>query len=84
MENSNNNNNPLKKKPKDNKPDNRLILKYTGLAFQMMATLGVAVFAGYKIDQWTGWSFPFFLIILSLIALVLILRQIIKDTSRNE
>jgi len=50
----------------------------------MMATLGIAVFAGYKIDQRTGWSFPFFLIILSLLALVLILRQIIKDTSRNE
>jgi len=73
----------LQNKPKK-KPDNRLILRYTGLAFQMMATLGIAVFAGYKIDQRIGWSFPLFLIILSLLALVLILRQIIKDTSRNE
>ncbi|MBW8685168.1 AtpZ/AtpI family protein [Chitinophaga rhizophila] len=72
------------KKKSKKKPDNRLIFRYTGLAFQMMATLGIAVFAGYKIDQRTGWSFPFFLIILSLIALAVILRQIIKDTSRNE
>ncbi|SHL95269.1 AtpZ/AtpI family protein [Chitinophaga sp. CF418] len=75
---------PFSQKKPRKKPDNKLLLKYTGLAFQMMATLGVAVFAGYKIDQRTGWSFPFFLIILSLLALVLILRQIIKDTSRNE
>jgi F0F1-type ATP synthase assembly protein I len=75
---------PSLPKKQRKKPDNRLILRYTGLAFQMMATLGIAVFAGYKIDQRIGWSFPLFLIILSLLALVLILRQIIKDTSRNE
>jgi F0F1-type ATP synthase assembly protein I len=42
------------------------------------------VFAGYKLDQWIGWSFPVFLIIFSLLALTLLLWQIIKDTRRNE
>jgi len=50
----------------------------------MMATLGVAVFAGYKLDQWTGWSFPVFIIIFSLVALVILLWQIIKDTTRRK
>ncbi|MVT11500.1 AtpZ/AtpI family protein [Chitinophaga tropicalis] len=75
---------PLSQKKPRRKPDNRLLFRYAGLAFQMMATLGLAVFIGYKLDQWTGWSFPVFMIILSLLALVLILWQIIKDTRRNE
>lgn len=74
---------PLSQKPR-RKPDNRALYRYAGLAFQMMATLGLAVFVGYKLDQWTGWSFPVFMIILSLLALVLVLWQIIKDTRRNE
>jgi F0F1-type ATP synthase assembly protein I len=72
-----------KKKPPQEKKRNTL-LRYAGLAFQMMATLGLAVFVGYKIDQRTGWSFPVFMIIFSLLALTLLLWQIIKDTRRNE
>jgi F0F1-type ATP synthase assembly protein I len=60
------------------------LLRYAGLAFQMMASLGLGVFAGYWIDQRTGWHFPVFMIIFSLLALTLILWQIIKDTRRND
>ncbi|WP_298740108.1 AtpZ/AtpI family protein [uncultured Chitinophaga sp.] len=75
-----------KKKPlQEKKPDgNKLLLRYAGLAFQMMATLGLAIFVGYKIDQRTGWPFPVFMIIFSLLGLTLLLWQIIKDTRRNE
>ncbi|TWI81017.1 AtpZ/AtpI family protein [Chitinophaga japonensis] len=73
-----------RKKPPQEKKRNYLLLRYAGLAFQMMATLGLAVFVGYKLDQRTGWSFPVFLIIFSLLALTLLLWQIIKDTRRNE
>ncbi|WP_326990544.1 AtpZ/AtpI family protein [Chitinophaga sp. 212800010-3] len=68
------------------KPNNRnnLLVRYAGLAFQMMVTLGLGVFAGYKLDQRIGWRFPVFLIIFSLIALAILLWQIIKDTRRNE
>jgi F0F1-type ATP synthase assembly protein I len=50
----------------------------------MMASLGLAVFAGYKLDQRTGWRIPVFMIIFSLLALAVILWQIIKDTRRND
>jgi len=50
----------------------------------MMAALGLGVFAGYKLDKITGWKFPVFMIIFSLLALTLILWQIIKDTRRND
>ncbi|RAJ83247.1 putative F0F1-ATPase subunit (Ca2+/Mg2+ transporter) [Chitinophaga dinghuensis] len=57
-------------------------MRYAGLAFQMMTTLGLAVFAGYKLDQKIGWRFPVFLVIFSLLGLAIILWQIIKDTRR--
>jgi F0F1-type ATP synthase assembly protein I len=60
------------------------LLRYAGLAFQMMAALGLGVFAGYKLDRLIGWKFPVFMIIFSLLALTLILWQIIKDTRRND
>lgn len=72
----------LPKKPSSN--NKNLVYRYAGLAFQMMASLGLAVFAGYKLDQRTGWRVPVFLIIFSLLALALILWQIIKDTRRND
>lgn len=74
-----------KKLPKKPSSDNKnLVFRYAGLAFQMMASLGLAVFAGYKLDQRTGWRVPVFLIIFSLLALAVILWQIIKDTRRND
>jgi F0F1-type ATP synthase assembly protein I len=76
---------PEKKPPQEKKRNsNKLLLRYAGLAFQMMATLGLAVFVGYKIDQRTGWRIPVFMIIFSLLGLTLLLWQIIKDTRRNE
>ncbi|WP_143305202.1 AtpZ/AtpI family protein [Chitinophaga vietnamensis] len=67
--------------PKQNRRN--ILLRYAGLAFQMMATLGLGVFAGYKLDQYIGWRFPVFLIIFSLLALAILLWQIIKDTRKQ-
>jgi len=75
---------PLSRNKQPKKSSSNVALRYAGLAFQMMAGLGLAVFAGYKLDQRTGWSFPVFMIIFSLLALTLILWQIIKDTRRND
>ncbi|MBP1652988.1 MAG: AtpZ/AtpI family protein [Bacteroidetes bacterium] len=78
--------NPLsqKKLPKKLPKKPNQLYRYAGLAFQMMASLGLAVFAGYKLDQRTGWRIPVFMIIFSLLALAVILWQIIKDTRRND
>ncbi|WP_371879030.1 AtpZ/AtpI family protein [Chitinophaga nivalis] len=88
MASSSNSNNRQKirkmEKPPSRKQNNRNpLLRYAGLAFQMMATLGLAVFAGYKLDQKMGWRFPVFLIIFSLLGLAILLWQIIKDTRRQ-
>lgn len=50
-------NNDKYKKPKKQFDD---FIRYSSLAFEMMAIMGIGVFAGIKIDQWLELSFPAF------------------------
>ncbi len=59
-------------------------MRYAGLAFQMMAGIGVALWLGYLLDKKVNIGFPLFMIIFSLLALGLLLWQIVKDTSRHD
>lgn len=63
---------------------NKQLMKYAGMAFQMLATLGVAFFIGYKLDEYFGLSFPVFLLSLPLIALIGLFYQILKDTNNKK
>jgi len=48
-------------------------IRYSSLAFEMIAIMGIGVWAGYKIDHWLDLSFPAFtfsLMILSVIGAV--------------
>lgn len=58
------------------------MMRYAGLATQWMVMLGVAVFIGYKLDKWTGWKFPVFIVSLPLIALIFSLWQLIKEFNK--
>ncbi len=57
-------------------------MRYAGLATQWLIMLGVAVWAGYKIDRWANLKFPLFLILFPLISLSLSLWQIIKESNK--
>lgn len=57
-------------------------LRYAGLATQWMVMLLIAVFAGYKVDQWLKWKIPVCLIVFPLIALAVSLWQLIKEFSK--
>lgn len=59
-------------------------MKYAGMAFQMLATLGVAFFIGYKLDGYLELSYPIFLLLLPLIAMGALFYQIIKDTNSKK
>ncbi len=50
----------------------------------MVALLGLAVFAGIRLDRWTGWAFPLFILVLPLAALGVILYQVVKDTGKRK
>lgn len=49
--------------PKRQKPYNNY-LRYSSLAMQMTVTLGLAAWAGYKLDQYLQLKFPAFLLTL--------------------
>lgn len=40
--------------------------KYSGLAFQMLGTIGVGVYGGLKLDEWQQNKFPLWTLVLSL------------------
>ena len=70
----------MEKAPKGN---DRLLLKYLGLATQIMLSLALAVFAGMKLDKWLSFSTPLLVWILPLLVLVVMIWQVIKDTSKK-
>jgi len=58
--------------------------KYIGLATQLLATLGVAFFIGYRLDKYFNFHIPIVMISLPLIALIALLWKIIRDTSNHK
>jgi uncharacterized membrane protein YjgN (DUF898 family) len=70
----------MEKTPKGN---DRLLRKYLGLATQIMLSLALAVFAGIKLDKWLSFSSPLLVWILPLLVLVVMIWQVIKDTSKK-
>lgn len=69
--------------PKNKKNQLNSYIKYSGLGFQMMATLGIAVWGGIKLDEWLHLKFPAFTVALSCIALigslVILVRSLPKE-----
>jgi chromate transport protein ChrA len=58
------------------------VMRYAGLATSWLITLLVAVWAGYKLDEWLKWKVPVFIIVLPTIAIIYLLWKIIKDFSK--
>jgi predicted neutral ceramidase superfamily lipid hydrolase len=54
------------------------------MATEMLAMLGIAVFAGYKLDLRLAWKVPVFLIFFPLVALAVFLWHLIKATGRKD
>jgi F0F1-type ATP synthase assembly protein I len=72
----------LKDEQKDssasNKPSNSY-LKFTGIAFQMMAVIGIFAYAGVKIDHAAGHNTQWVTALLSLIGVFIAMYIIIKS-----
>jgi F0F1-type ATP synthase assembly protein I len=54
-------------------------LKYSTMAFQMGATIGIFAYAGYRLDRHYMSRIPYFTIILSLIGVSISLYSVIRD-----
>jgi hypothetical protein len=59
-------------------------MKYAGLGTQLLVSLGLAVFAGYKADQWLNIRFPILVWVLPLIVLFLLIYKLAKETSKKK
>ena len=64
------------KKPKE-KFDN--FIRYSGLAFEMVAIMVVGVLAGYEIDEWLDLSFPAFTLGLMILSVIAAIYHAIKN-----
>ncbi len=75
--------NSLKKKNSRSKPYNSY-LKYSGLAIQMLVTIGIMAFLGYKIDTWIGITFPAFLLTFTFVAFGGMIYQLHKTVRKED
>lgn len=63
--------------------NNKILLKYAGLTMQIMVALALAVFGGIKLDKWLSIKMPLLVWVLPLLIIIVIIWQIIKDTSKK-
>lgn len=68
--------------PKKQKPYNDF-LKYSGLGLQLLATIGVAGWLGYKLDGFLGLKFPACMLTLGLAAFAGSLYQVYKSITKE-
>ena len=62
---------------------NHELLKYGGLATQIIVTLGVTIFIGIRIDKQTNLKFPIATILLPLLVLIGIFWKVYKDSTKK-
>jgi F0F1-type ATP synthase assembly protein I len=57
--------------------------RYTGIGFQMLVTIGLGVFAGFKLDERYPNKYKIFSIICSMAAIGLSVFSVIKQVSKS-
>lgn len=60
------------------------LLRFSGLAFQMAAIIGLGAWGGKKLDQHYNTNKPYFTIFLSLAAIAAALYMVIRDVSKKK
>jgi hypothetical protein len=69
--------------PKQNNASND-VLRYAGLGAQILVSIGIAVFAGLKLDQWIHMPIPLLVWLLPLLVVCLTIYKLIKETSKKK
>lgn len=66
--------------PKNQKSKKKLddFIKYSNLAFEMVAIMAIGTGAGWAIDRWLEWKFPIFTLVLMVLAVVGAIYQAIR------
>ena len=71
--------------PEDNQPKKQAtnFAKYTGIAFQMLATIGLFSFIGYKIDANKENGKLIFTAILGLVGVIISLISVVRSLNKS-
>lgn len=59
-------------------------MRYAGLGAQMFVSLGIAVFVGFKGDQWLHTPIPLLVWLAPFIVLCGLIYKLVKDTSKQK
>jgi F0F1-type ATP synthase assembly protein I len=70
-----------KSKPSNASPNN--YLKYSGLAFQLLAAIGVAGWLGYLLDGYLNLKFPGFMLLFGFLAFGGMMYQIYRSINQE-
>jgi F0F1-type ATP synthase assembly protein I len=70
-------------RPKLPKRQSNDVLRYSGMAFQMLAIIGLGLYGGIKLDQYFGMkNVPVFTLVLTLLSVAIAIYLVVKDVSR--
>ena len=70
--------NAQQEESKNKKPVNAY-MKYSGLAFQLLGSMGVLGWLGYKLDQKLSFEFPVFMLLFGFLAFGAMLYKVYKS-----
>lgn len=59
-------------------------LKWSGLAFQLLGSIGVFGWLGYRLDQYLGLKFPAFMLTFGFLAFGAVMYQVYKSVKNQE
>lgn len=59
-------------------------IKYTGVGFQMLATIGLFTYAGYKIDNYRPDGKPLFVALLGVLGVIISLYQVVRQLNNKK
>jgi F0F1-type ATP synthase assembly protein I len=76
-------NQPKPKPDKEKRPPLESYARYSSLAFQMFAIIGLGIFGGVKLDQWVDTGFPVFTVILSIISVAAAIYTAVSDLNKK-
>ncbi|MDX5346518.1 MAG: AtpZ/AtpI family protein [Hymenobacteraceae bacterium] len=71
------------KEPKNRQNEVKPYLKYSGLAFQMIAVMLVAALGGQKLDEYLNMKYPVFTTIFLIVAVVASIYLLIVSLTKN-
>jgi hypothetical protein len=77
-------NKPNQKPEKNKRPPLESYARYSNIAFQMFAIIGIGIFGGVKLDQWLHLRFPVFTVLLSILSVAAAIYSVVKDLLKKK